>query len=37
VPGRLIVKARSKMPFYDKKISGAEARAAVKYVRSLCK
>ena len=33
----IIVKGKNKMPFYDKKITGAEGKAAVKYVRSLCK
>jgi len=37
VSGRIIVKARNKMPFFDKKITGAETKAAIKYRRSLCK
>jgi len=36
-PGKVIVKARNKMPFYDKKTTGAEGKTAVKNMRSLCK
>ena len=33
----IIVKGKNKMPSYDKKISDADVKDVVKYMRSLCK
>jgi hypothetical protein len=37
VPGKFIVKGRNEVPSYDKKLTDAEVKNVITYMRSLCK